>query len=75
MSQLLASGGQSIGVSASTSVLPRFAAAAAAAAAAAKSLQWCLTLCDPIGLISAYCIMVVVWWWVIDATKNILICA
>ena len=73
MSQLLASGGQSIGVSASTSVLPRFAAAAAAAAA--KSLQWCLTLCDPIGLISAYYIMVVVWWWVIDATKNILICA
>ena len=68
LSQLLASGGQSIGVSASTSVLPRFAAAA-------KSLQWCPTLCDPIGLISAYYIMVVVWWWVIDATKNILICA
>ena len=70
VSQLFASGGQSIGVSASTSVLPRFAAAAAA-----KSLQSCPTLCDPIGLISAYYIMVMVWWWVIDATKNILICA
>ena len=42
MSQFFASGGQSIGVSASTSVLPMNAAAAA------KSLQSCPTLCDPI---------------------------
>ena len=48
MSQFFPSGGQSIGVSAPASVLPMNAAAAAAAAAAAKSLQLCLTLCDPI---------------------------
>ena len=42
MSQLFASSGQSIGVLASASVLPMNAAAAAA-----KSLQSCLTLCDP----------------------------
>ena len=45
MSQFFPSGGQSIGVSAPASVLPMNAAAAAAAA---KSLQLCLTLCDPI---------------------------
>ena len=42
MSQFFASGGQSIGVAASGSVLPMNAAAAA------KSLQSCPTLCDPI---------------------------
>ena len=42
MSQFFASGGQSIGVSASTSVLPMNAAAAA------KLLQSCPTLCNPI---------------------------
>ena len=41
MSQFFASGGQSIGVAASGSVLPMNAAAAA------KSLQLCLILCDP----------------------------
>ena len=45
MSQFFTSGGQSIGVSASASVLPMNAAAAAAAA---KSLQSCPTLCNPI---------------------------
>ena len=43
MSQFFPSGGQSIGVSASASVL-----LINAAAAAAKSLQLCPTLCDPI---------------------------
>ena len=42
MNQFFASGGQSIGVLASASVLPMNAAAATA-----KSLQSCLTLCDP----------------------------
>ena len=41
MSQLFASGAQSIGASTSASVLPMNAAAAA------KSLQSCPTLCDP----------------------------
>jgi len=42
MSEFFTSGGQSIGVSASASVLSMNAAAAA------KSLQSCPTLCDPI---------------------------
>ena len=43
MSRLFTSGGESIGASASVSVLP-----VNAAAAAAKLLQSCPTLCDPI---------------------------
>ena len=48
-SQLLASGGHSIGASASASVLPvNIQGWTCTAAAAAKSLQSCPTLCDPI---------------------------
>ena len=46
MSQLFTSGGQSVGVSASTTVLPMNTEAAAAAAA--KPCQSCPTLCDRI---------------------------